>query len=42
MIAFGKDGNAYLANRNNLGGIGGQIQMIPGGERLDPHRARGL
>ncbi len=25
IIAFGKDGNAYLANRNNLGGIGGQI-----------------
>jgi hypothetical protein len=27
-IAFGKDGNAYLANRNNLGGIGGQIQIL--------------
>jgi hypothetical protein len=27
VIAFGKDGNAYLANRNNLGGIGGQIQV---------------
>jgi len=26
VIAFGKDGFAYLANRNNLGGIGGQIQ----------------
>ena len=25
IIAFGKDGNAYLANRNDLGGIGGQI-----------------
>jgi outer membrane protein assembly factor BamB len=25
VIAFGKDGNAYLANRNKLGGIGGQI-----------------
>lgn len=28
VIAFGKDGNAYLANRGNLGGIGGQIQTI--------------
>ncbi|HTT97333.1 MAG TPA: PQQ-binding-like beta-propeller repeat protein [Rhizomicrobium sp.] len=28
VIAFGKDGNAYLANRNNLGGIGGQIQVV--------------
>jgi hypothetical protein len=28
VIAFGKDGNAYLANRNNLGGIGGQIQTF--------------
>jgi PQQ enzyme repeat len=27
VIAFGKDGFAYLANRNNLGGIGGQIQV---------------
>lgn len=26
VIAFGKDGKAYLADRNNLGGIGGQIQ----------------
>jgi hypothetical protein len=25
VIAFGKDGNAYLADRNNLGGIGGQL-----------------
>ena len=25
IIAFGKDGNAYLANRSNLGGIGGAI-----------------
>jgi hypothetical protein len=28
VIAFGKDGNAYLANRDNLGGIGGQIQIL--------------
>src|SRR5665213_731530 len=28
VIAFGKDGNAYLANRTNLGGIGGQIQVL--------------
>ncbi len=28
VIAFGKDGNAYLANRTNLGGIGGQIQVM--------------
>jgi PQQ-like domain len=25
VIAFGKDGNAYLVNRANLGGVGGQI-----------------
>jgi hypothetical protein len=29
VIAFGKDGNAYLASRLNLGGIGGQIQIFP-------------
>jgi len=28
VIAFGKDGNAYLASRRNLGGIGGQIQTL--------------
>jgi hypothetical protein len=28
LIAFGKDGNAYLANRSNLGGIGGAIQVM--------------
>jgi hypothetical protein len=28
VIAFGKDGNAYLANRSNLGGIGGAIQVM--------------
>ena len=27
VIAFGKDGNAYLVNRNNLGGIGGQLAV---------------
>jgi len=27
-IAFGKDGNAYLANRADLGGIGGQIAIV--------------
>jgi len=27
VIAFGKDGNAYLANLNKLGGIGGQIDI---------------
>ncbi len=27
VIAFGKDGNAYLVNRLNLGGIGGQIAI---------------
>ncbi len=26
LIALGKDGNAYLVNRGNLGGIGGQIE----------------
>jgi outer membrane protein assembly factor BamB len=39
VIAFGKDGNAYLANRNNLGGIGGQIQVMQaanGGIRTAP------
>lgn len=28
VIALGKDGKAYLADRTNLGGIGGQIQAI--------------
>lgn len=28
-LALGKDGNAYLVNRNNLGGIGGQIATKP-------------
>jgi hypothetical protein len=39
VIAFGKDGNAYLANRQNLGGIGGQIQILQaanGGIRTAP------
>ena len=27
MLALGKDGNAYLLDRANLGGIGGQIAM---------------
>ncbi len=27
LIAFGKDGNAYLVNRANLGGIGGQLAV---------------
>ena len=27
VLAFGKDGNAYLADRANLGGIGGQIAV---------------
>jgi hypothetical protein len=27
VLALGKDGNAYLLNRLNLGGIGGSIQM---------------
>ena len=27
IIAFGKDGNAYLNDRRNLGGIGGQIAL---------------
>ena len=27
VIAFGKDGNAYLLNRKNLGGIGGAISV---------------
>ncbi len=27
LIAFGKDGNAYLVDRRNLGGIGGQIAV---------------
>jgi hypothetical protein len=29
VIAFGKDGNAYLVNRNNLGGIGGKASITP-------------
>jgi hypothetical protein len=28
VIAFGKDGNAYLVNRNNLGGIGGKADIV--------------
>ncbi|MGD0191620.1 MAG: hypothetical protein ABSD74_12835 [Rhizomicrobium sp.] len=28
VIAFGKDGNAYLTNRKNLGGIGGQLATL--------------
>ena len=39
VIAFGKDGNAYLADRGNLGGIGGQIQVMQvanGGIRTAP------
>jgi hypothetical protein len=28
VIAFGKDGNAYLARRNNLGGIGGKADIV--------------
>jgi hypothetical protein len=28
MLALGKDGNAYLVNRGNLGGIGGQIATV--------------
>jgi hypothetical protein len=27
MLALGKDGNAYLLDRNNLGGIGGQLAV---------------
>ena len=27
LIAFGKDGNAYLVDRSNLGGVGGAIQV---------------
>jgi hypothetical protein len=29
LIAFGKDGNAYLADRTNLGGIGGALAVLP-------------
>ena len=29
LLALGKDGNAYLLNRDNLGGIGGQILTQP-------------
>ena len=28
VIAFGKDGNAYLADRTNLGGVGGALDVI--------------
>lgn len=28
VIAFGKDGNAYLTDRANLGGIGGQLAVV--------------
>ena len=39
VLAFGKDGNAYLADRANLGGIGGQIavsQVSPNAIRTAP------
>jgi hypothetical protein len=29
IIALGKDGNAYLADRHNLGGIGGALAVAP-------------
>jgi hypothetical protein len=29
VIAFGKDGNAYLADRHDLGGIGGALAVAP-------------
>ena len=29
LIEFGKDGNAYLMNRSNLGGIGGELNVTP-------------
>ncbi len=28
LIQFGKDGNAYLLDRNDLGGIGGQLSIL--------------
>jgi outer membrane protein assembly factor BamB len=31
LVAFGKDGNAYLLNRDDLGGIGRQIAIRPAG-----------
>lgn len=31
LVAFGKDGNAYLLNRDDLGGIGGQIAILHAG-----------
>ena len=34
MLALGKDGNAYLLDRNNLGGVGGALAMR--------HAARGV
>ncbi len=39
VLAFGKDGNAYLVDRANLGGIGGQIaisQVSPNAIRTAP------
>jgi len=29
LIAFGKDGNAYLVDRTDLGGIGGALAVVP-------------
>lgn len=29
IIAFGKDGNAYLVDRHNLGGVGGALAVTP-------------
>jgi len=39
VIAFGKDGKAYLVDRSNLGGIGGELassQVANGGIRTGP------
>jgi hypothetical protein len=29
VLALGKDGNAYLVNRNNLGGVGSPVTSLP-------------
>jgi hypothetical protein len=42
MLALGKDGNAYLLNRNNLGGVAAPVAQLSV-DGVMPHitRARG-
>jgi hypothetical protein len=42
MLALGKDGKAYLLDRKNLGGIGGQLAVDTVSRRSINYRPRGL